>query len=154
MHIENVPNRGSRPTILVRESYREGPKVRKRTLANITHLPPEQVDVLRRSLRGEKLVPAHEALAIERSLPHGHVKAVLGTIRRIGLDRIIASRRCRERDLVVAMVAQRLIHASSKLASTRLWETTTLAGQMGVEDAEADDLYGAMDWLLERQERI
>ena len=123
MHIESVPNRGSRPTILVRESFREGHRVRKRTLANITHLPPEQIEVLKRSLRGEKLVPAQEALSIERSLPHGHVKAVLGTIRRIGLDRIIASRPCRERDLAVAMIAQRLVHASSKLSSTRLWHT-------------------------------
>jgi transposase len=154
MHIETVPNRGSRPTILVRQSYREGSKVRKRTLANITRLPPEQIEVLRRSLRGEELVPAREALAIERSLPHGHVKAVLGTIRRIGLETVIASRRCRQRDLVVAMIAQRLIHASSKLGSTRLWRTSTLADQMGVEEAGADDLYGAMDWLLERQGRI
>jgi hypothetical protein len=154
MHIDRVPNRGSRPTVLVRESYRDGPSVRKRTLANLTHLPPECVDAIERVLKGEQLVPAGEAFAVERSLPHGHVKAILGTMRRIGLPGLIASRPSRRRDLVMAMVAERLIHGASKLACTRLWHSTTLAGELGVEDAGAEDLYGAMDWLLERQERI
>ena len=154
MHIDRVPNRGSRPTILVRESYRDGAKVRKRTLANLTHLPPQHVEVLERSLKGEHLVPAGEAFQIERSLPHGHVKAILGAMRHIDMAALLASRPCRERDLVMAMIAERLIHGASKLASTRLWHSTTLASQLGVEDAGAEDLYRAMDWLLERQERI
>lgn len=154
MHIEAVPNRGSRPTILLRQSYREGTRVRKRTLANLTCLPPEAVETLKRALRGEQLVPADQAFAIQRSIPHGHVKAILGTIRRIGLDTIIASRRSRQRDLVVAMIAERLLHGCSKLAGTRLWHATTLAEELSVQDADVDELYGAMDWLLEGQERI
>jgi transposase len=154
MHVEAVPNRGSHPTILLRQSYREGKRVRKRTLANLTSLPPEAIEAIKRTLRGEKLVSCDQAFAIERSIPHGHVKAVLGTIRKIGLDAIIASRRSRQRDLVVAMIAERLLHGCSKLASTRLWHTTTLAEELSVQDADVDELYEAMDWLLERQERI
>lgn len=154
MHIEAVPNRGSHPTILLRQSYRDGKNVRKRTLANLTPLPQHVIDILRRALRGEKLVPGDEAFAIERSIPHGHVKAILGTIRKIGLDAIIASRRSPQRDLVVAMIAERLLHGRSKLASTRLWHTTTVAEELSVQDADVDELYEAMDWLLERQERI
>jgi len=154
MHIESVPNRGSHPTILLRQSYREGKSVRKRTIANLTKLPPEAIDALRRTLRGEKLVPCDQAFAIERSIPHGHVRAVLGTMRKIGLDTIIAARRSRQRNLVLAMIAERLLHGCSKLASTRLWKTTTLAEQLSVQDADVDELYQAMDWLLEGQARI
>ena len=154
MHIEAVPNRGSHPTILLRQSYREGTRVRKRTLANLTCLPPEAVEAIKRTLRGEKLVSCDQAFAIERSIPHGHVKAILGTIRKIGLDTIIASRRSRQRDLIVAMIAERLLHGCSKLASTRLWHSTTLAEELSVQDADVDELYEAMDWLLEGQERI
>ena len=154
MHIHVIPNRGSRPTVLLRHSYREGKKVRKRTLANLSKLPREHVEALRRMLKGEKLVPCEEAFTIERSLPHGHVRAVLGTIRKIGLQNLIASRPSRQRDLVLAMVAERLLHGCSKLACTRLWHTTTLAEELSVQDADADDLYKAMDWVLERQERI
>ena len=125
MHIETVPNRGSHPTILLRQSYRDGKKVRKRTLANLTSLPPEVIATLRLALRGQRLVPCDQAFAIERSIPHGHVKAVLGTIRKLQLDTLIASRRSRERDRVVAMIAERLLHPCSKLATTRLWHTTT-----------------------------
>jgi transposase len=154
MHIEAVPNRGSHPTILLRQSYREGKKVRKRTLANLTALAPDVIETLKRALRGERLVGSDQAFTIERSIPHGHVKAVLGTIRKLGLDTIIASRRSRQRDLVVGMLAERLLHGCSKLASTRLWRTTTLAEELSVEDADVDELYEAMDWLLEGQERI
>ncbi len=154
MHIEAVPNRGSHPTILLRQSYREGTKVRKRTLANLTCLPAEAIETLKRALRGEQLVPCDQAFAIERSIPHGHVQAVLGTIRKIGLDTIIASRRSRQRDLVVGMIAERLLHGSSKLASTRLWHTSTLAEELSVQDADVDELYEAMDWLRQGQERI
>ena len=154
MHVETVPNRASHPTILLRQSYREGSRVRKRTLANLTPLPPEAIDAIRQTLRGEKLVACDQAFAIERSIPHGHVKAILGTIRKIGLDTIIASRRSRQRDLVIAMIAERLLHGCSKLASTRLWHSTTLAEELSVQDADVDELYAAMDWLLEGQERI
>ena len=154
MYIDSVPNRASKPTILLRQSYREGKKVRKITLANLTHLPPEALEAVKLSIEGKKLVPAEEALDIQRSIPHGHVKVILGTIRKIGLDQIIASKSSPERDLVLAMIAERLLHGCSKLASTRLWHTTTLAGELSVEDADEDDLYAAMDWLLKRQTRI
>ena len=154
MHIEAVPNRGSRPTILLRQSYRQGNRVRKRTIANLTLLPPDVIEILRRALRGEKLAPCDQAFAIERSIPYGHVKAILGTIRKIGLDTIIAPKRSRERDLVVAMIAERLLHGRSKLASTRLWHSATLAEELSVQDADVDELYEAMDWLLQRQKRI
>jgi len=154
MFIDIVPNRNSPPAILLREAWREGNKVRKRTVANLTGWPRDKVEALRRVLRNESLVAPEEAFAIEQSLSHGHVEAVLGTIRKLGLERLISSTRCRERDLVVAMVAERLIHPCSKLATTRLWHSTTLAEELGVSDADEDDLYEAMDWLLARQEGI
>jgi hypothetical protein len=154
MYIEKVPNRSSRPAILLREGWREGRKVRKRTLANLTDWPADKVEALRRLLKGEPLVAARDAFAIERSLPHGHVEALLAMTRRIGLDRRIAAKPCRERDLVLAMILERLIHPASKLATSRLWHATSLAQELGVEDADVDELYGAMDWLLERQDRI
>jgi hypothetical protein len=154
MYVDIVPNRNSPPTVLLREGWREGKKIRKRTIANITHWPAHKVEALRRVLRDEPLVPVAEAFVVERSMPHGHVEAVLGTIKRLELDRMISSRRCRERDLVVALIAERLIHPCSKLATTRLWHTTTLAEELGVGDADEDDLYEAMDWLVERQARI
>ena len=154
MYIDIVPNRGSRPTVLLREGWREGGRVRKRTLANLTGWPEAKVEALRAVLSGRQMVPKDEFYSVERSLPHGHVEAVLGTIRKLGLDNLIASRRCRERDLVVAMIAQRVIDPCSKLATTRQWHDTTLAGELGVEDADEDELYGALDWLLGRQRRI
>jgi transposase len=154
MHVETVPNRGARPTILLRQSFRVGANVRKRTLANLTALPAEAIEALRAILKGQHLVPAEEALVIERTKPHGHVKAVLHTLRAIGLDSIIASTPSRQRDLVIAMIVQRLLNGCSKLASTRLWHTTTLAEELSVEEAEVDDLYEAMDWLLKAQPRI
>ncbi len=154
MYIETVPNRNSRPAILLREGWREGKRVRKRTIANLTDWPREQIEALRRLLKGERLVSAQDAFAIERSLPHGHVEALLMMARRIGLDRLIAARPCRERDLVLAMVLERLIYPASKLATTRLWHSTSLGAELGLEEADEDDLYEAMDWLLERQQRI
>ena len=100
MHIEAVPSRGSHPTILPRQCYRDGKKVRQRTLANLTCLPAQAVETPQRALRGEQLIPVGQAFAIERSIPHGHVKAILGTTRQLGLDRIIASKRSRQRDPV------------------------------------------------------
>jgi hypothetical protein len=154
MYIETVPNRDSRPAILLREAYREGKRVRKRTLANLTDWPADQIESFRRLLKGEKLVPVGEALTIEQSKPHGHVEAILRAFRKLGLPALIAAKRCRERDLVVAMIAERLIHPCSKLASTRHWNDTTLAEELGVGDAEVDELYDALDWLLARQSRI
>ncbi len=154
MYIDKVPNRNSRPTLLLRKARREGKIIKKTTLDNLTNWPPQKVELLRRVLRDEALVPVGEAFATERSLPHGHVEAVLGTIRKLGLDKLISSKRCRERDLTVAMVAEQLIHPCSKLATTRLWHTTTLAQELKVEDADEDELYEAMDWLLRRQGRI
>ena len=120
MHIESVPNRKSPPCILLRESYREGARVRKRTLANLTHWPPHIVNGLRALLKGGAVMgPDGDAFDIVRSLPHGHVAAALGTLRKLGLDKIIASRRCRERDLAVAMVVARVIDPRSKLATAR-----------------------------------
>ncbi len=154
MYVEEVPNRNSRPTILLRQSRREGRKTVKKTLANMTNWPKELVDTIRLAVRGETMVPKSGLFSVERSVPHGHVQAVLGTIKRLGLDNLIASKRCRERDLVLAMIAQRIIDPCSKLATTREWHDTTLAEELGVEQADEDDLYGAMDWLLKRQERI
>lgn len=154
MYIDRVPNRNSRPTILLREGWREHGKVHKRTVANISRWPEEKIDSLDRVLKGERLVNPKETFLIERSLPHGHVEAILGTIRAIGLDKLISAKRCRQRDLTLAMIAERLICPSSKLATTRLWHTSTLAQELAVEDATEDDLYQALDWILERQPRI
>ena len=154
MHIQAIPNRKAAPTILLRESYREGKKVRKKTLANLTHWPATLVETLRLALTGEALVPKEKVLRIERSKPHGHVDALLTFMRHIGLEKMISSTPSKERDLVMAMLVERLIHSSSKLATTRLWHSSTLAEEMGVEGCDANDLYAALDWLLERQERI
>ena len=154
MYIENVPNRNSKPTVLLRQGWREGKRTPKRTIANLTHWPTHVVDALRMALKGKQLVPKDELYSIERSLPHGHVHAVLATMKQLGLETLIASKPCRERDLVVAMVAQRIIDPCSKLATTREWHDTTLAQELALEDADEDDLYGAMDWVLKRQERI
>jgi transposase len=154
MYIETVPHRNSPPAILLREGWREGRKTRKRTLANLSHWPAHKIETLRRLLRDETLVSPQELFTTRQTLPHGHVEAILAMIRRLGLDTLIASQRCRERDLVVAMIVQRLIDPCSKLATTRAWHTSTLAEEFGVQEATEDDLYAAMDWLLERQERI
>jgi len=158
MYIATIPNRTSPPAILLREGYREEGKVKTRTLANITHWPAEKIEALRQLLRGKSLIPASGAFEIQRSLPHGHVVAVLGTMRRIGLDRIIASRRTRQRELVVAMIAARIIDPCSKLATARgLGKETafsTLGEMLDVVSADEDELYEAMDWLLVRQPAI
>jgi transposase len=154
MYIEIVPNRNSRPAVLLREGWREGKKVCKRTLANLTDWPAQKVDALRRVLKEETLVSPDEAFSIERSLPHGHVELILEAVKRIGIDTAISAKRTRERDLVLAMIIERLIDPCSKLATTRLWHSTTLAEQLDVGDADEDELYAAMDWLLARQSRI
>src|SRR2546425_2658495 len=154
MYIETVPNRLSRPTILLREAWREGQHVRKRTLANVTPWPAPKIDALRLLLQDVPLVPLHSLFVVEHSRPHGAVEAIVGTMRQSGLDTLIASTPGRERQLVLAMIAERLIHPSSKLGTTRLWHTTTLAEELGVANADEDALYDAMDWLLARQGRI
>ena len=154
MYIDTVPNRNSRPAVLLREAWREGKKIRKRTLANISDWPEHQIESLRWLLQGKRLAPADALFNIEQSRPHGHVEAIIGTIRKLGLDTMIGSKRCRERDLVVAMIAERLIHPCSKLASVRHWKDTTLAEELSVLDADVDELYHALDWLLAKQKRI
>jgi transposase len=154
MYIDIVPNRNSRPAVLLREAWREGKRIRKRTIANLTEWPPDKIEALRRLLKGDKLLAVDDAFAIERSLPHGHVRAVLETINRLGLDKLISSRRCRERDLVIAMIVEQLIHPCSKLATTRLWHSTTLSEELSVADADADELYAALDWLWSRQDAV
>ena len=154
MYIERIPNRGSPPAVLLREAWREGKRVRKRTVANLTHWPSEKIEALRRLLKDEPMIAAQEAFLIERSIPHGHVEAIVGSIKKLGVETLIGSARTRERDIVIAMIAERLIHRCSELAATRLWHTTTLAQELGVSDADEDDLYEALDWLLARQGRI
>jgi len=154
MYVACIPNRSSPPAYLLRESYREGGKVKNRTLANLSHLPIEQIELIRRVLKGETLVGPDEAFEILRSRPQGHVEVVLGVIRKLGLDRMIASRRSRQRDLVVAMIAQRLLFPCSKLATTRHWHSTTLAEELDVTDADENELYAALDWLLGRKAAV
>jgi len=141
-------------THLLRRSVREGKRVRTETLGNISHLPAELIDIVRRGLAGERFLPAAESLEIRRSLPHGHVVAVLGMLRSLGLEQLIDQRPSRERDLVTAMITARLIAPRSKLATSRSWGQSTLADTLGVAGTDEDALYGAMDWLLARQERI
>jgi transposase len=154
MYIATVPNRNSPPAILLREGYRENGKVKSRTLANLSKLPPEAIAVLRQVLKGEKLVHPSEAFEAVTSLQHGHVQAVLDTMRRLGFERLLASRPSPQRDHVLAMVVARILEPDSKLATTRWWHLTTLPSLLGVADADEDDLYAALDWLLERQDRI
>jgi len=154
MFVDSVPNRGSPPAILLRESWREGRITRKRTLANLSHWPAQKVERLRRVLRDEPLVAADALFTVERTVPHGHVEAVLQMIRRLKLDTILAAKRSRERDLVLALIVERLLHPASKLATTRLWHMSTLGETLGVADADVDEVYAALDWLLARQPAI
>ena len=158
MYVDTVPNRNSPPAVLLRESWREGRKSRKRTLANLSHWPPTRVDLLRRVLKGETLVSPSQALRISRSLPHGHVAAVLGALRRLGVENILCRTRSRQRDLVVAMILARVLDPRSKLATARGFGQQTASSSLGeileLSTADEDDLYEAMDWLLPRQQRI
>jgi transposase len=156
MYIERVPNRSSPPAILLRESFREDGRVRKRTLANLSDWPSHRIDALAAVLKGQSVVGNLEgAFEIVRSRPHGHVAAVLGTLTRAKLDRILSRNRCRERDLCVAMIASRLIAPGSKLAITRGLSAKTTDSTLGelleVQEADEDECYEAMDWLLARQ---
>jgi transposase len=158
MYVEIVPNRSSPPAVLLRSATRQGKRILKRTLANLSDWPPAQVDLLRRVLKGESLLSPSEALQIQRSLPHGHVAATLGALRRLGLDRILASTRCPQRDLVCAMIVARILAPASKLATARGLSAHTaassLASLLDLRDPDEDHLYAALDWLQSRQARI
>jgi hypothetical protein len=154
MYIETVPNRNSPPAILLRQGHRESGRVVKKTLANLSHWPKEKIETFRRFLKGEPLVSIDDALRVERAIPHGHVMAVLGTMRKIGLEPLLSSRPCRERSLVMGMIAERLIHPGSKLSTTRTWRDSSLAEELGVADSGVEDLYSALDWLVEHKAHI
>ena len=145
-------------TFLLRRNYRDGGKVKHETVGNISHLPPHIIELIRRSLRGETMSPVDKLFEIRRSLPHGHVAAVLGTIRQTALEEMLASRPSAERTLVTAMIAERIINPESKLAMARRFAKETAASSLGellgIEDSDEDDLYSAMDWLYERKEGI
>ncbi len=138
---------------LLRRSYREDGKVRNETVGNLSHLPAHVIDLVRRALRDETLIPA-EAFEVVRSLPHGDTHAVVTAMQRLGFWRLLGSRPCPQADLVAAMVAARVVCPHTKLATTRWWQTRTLAEDLGVREASEDDLYRAMDWLLARQPQI
>ena len=155
MFIATIPNRNSPPAILLREGYREGGKVHTRTLANLSHLPPEKIEALKAALKG---APLGEAPEMEVSWPHGHVVAVLGAVRTLGLDRLLHGRRHRMRELSLALIAGRILSPSSKLALAQgLQEearNSTLGEELGLGELDENELYEAMDWLGARQEKI
>jgi len=161
MYVATVPNRNSPPAILLRESYRENDKVKTRTLANITHLGPQKIGALRQALSGSlpaAASPLPDSFRIARSLPHGHVAAVLGSLRNLQLDSILDPVSSRQRELVIAMIVARIIEPASKLATARGLHTDTLHHSLGevlrLDSADETELYQAMDWLLPRQARI
>src|SRR5919197_4901875 len=157
MHVvTNKIRRGDREysSHLLRRSFREGGKVRKETLANLSHLPDEVIELIRGALRGRRYLDADEAFAIERSLPAGHVQAALAMVRRLELGRLLDRTPSRERDLCLALICQQALRPGSKLATVRALSQSTLRDELGVSGADEDDLYAALDWLLARQERI
>lgn len=158
MYVTAVPNRNSPPAVLLRESFRENGKVKNRTLANLTSWPAEKVEALKRVLKGEKLVPVDTLFDVVRSLPHGHVAAVRGTLRGLGVHTLLGARRSRRRDIVEAMLVARIIDPRSKLATCRGLEATTafssLGDELGVGEVGVHELYAALDWLLTRQPAI
>ena len=159
MYIESVPNRSSPPAILLRESYREGGKPKKRTLCNLSDWPKAQIEGLRGVLKGGVVIaPDRDAFTVTRSLPHGHVAAALGTARKIGLDRLLGPDGNRPRDLVLAMLVARILDPGSKLATARMLSPATASSSLGAElglgNVDEDELYAALDWLVERQPAI
>ena len=152
MYIESVPNRNSPPAILLRESYRDGAKIKKRTIANLSDWPGELVEGLRTLLKGGTAAPAdQQSIIVRRALPHGHVAAVLGTLRHIGLDHVLGPAGNRPRDLVIAMIVARLVAPASKLATARMLDPATAASSLGdvlgLGAVDEDELYAAIDWL-------
>src|SRR3972149_6319850 len=153
MYIERVPNRGSRPAVLLREGWREGKRIRKRTLANLSDWPEHKIEALSAALKGEAVVgDLQHAFEVVRSRPHGHVAAVLGALRKAKLEQVLSRRASRERDLCLAMIVSRVLNPASKLATARGLSSETLDSTLGellrVEDADEDEGYAAMDWLL------
>src|SRR5687767_6940394 len=157
MHVATIKRRhGDRvyESHLIRRSIRDGRRVRHETIANVSKLPPAALAALRRALAGQTLVAVDDAFDIERSLPHGHVSAVLAALRRLDVARLLDRAPSRERSLVLAMLCQRLLGPGSKLACVRALGQSTLAEQLEVSDADEDELYAALDWLLERHSAI
>lgn len=164
MYIDIVPNRNSPPAVLLRQSYRDQGKVKKRTIANLTGLPDHKIQAMRQALRapppakGSSRLPhtplGQSPLRIVRSLPHGHVKAVLGIMQQLDLPNMIAAKRCPDRDLVVGMIVARILFPSSKLDTVARWRECSLPNELGIGEADENDLYAALDWLLNRQRRI
>ena len=154
MHIDVVPNRGSRPAYLLRESFRQGGKVRKRTIANLSTLADDQIDAIRRVLRGERLAPASELFEVTASRIHGDTHAVLSAMRRLGFRELLSSRPSFEAEIVMGLVAARIVAPHTKLATGRWWQTRTLPQDLRIEHATEDDLYQSMDWLLDHQATI
>ena len=154
MHVDVVPNRGSRPAYLLRESWREGTKIRKRTIANLSSLPDDQIEAIRRVLRGDKLAPVGELFDVTTSRIHGDTGAVLTAMKRLGIRELLSSRPAFEAEVVMGMIASRVVAPYTKLATTRWWRSRTLPQDLRIEHATEDDLYNAMDWLVERQGRI
>jgi hypothetical protein len=158
MYVETIPNRGARPSVLIREAWREGKKIRRRTVGNITSLPERQIEQIRRTLKGEELVSSSQAFEILRARPHGHVAAVVGTMHRLGLPELLSTRKHPKRQLVLAMVAARILDPCSKLATAQRLDSDTLSSSLGevlgVGGADTDDLYDALDWLYRGQSRI
>jgi transposase len=151
MHVDVVPNRSSRPTYLLREAFREGHKIRKRTLANLSSLPDDQIDAIRRVLRGESLAATDSLFEIVSSKVHGSSNAVLTAMKRLGFRDLLCSRPSFEADVVMGLVASRIVTPHTKLATTRFWHTHTLSEDLGIGHATYEDVLGAMDWLLEHQ---
>jgi transposase len=162
MYVERIPNRNSPPAILLRVSYRDGDKIKKRTVANLSDWPEGKIEALRRVLRGDAVAPSSpEALTMRRSLPHGHVAAALGTLRKIGLERLLSQGGRQSRRnvaLCVAMIVARFIGPASKLATGRLLDDETATCSLGqvlrLEAVDEQELYGALDWLIQQQDRI
>jgi transposase len=158
MYVATIPNRNSPPAILIRESYRQEGNSKTRTISNISKLPGHVIKLIERSLKGETFIFSDDDFEKVESWHHGHVDAVLLAMKKLGFDSLINSRKYKERDIVVAMVAGRILEPdnekSSKLANTRWWDITTLPSILKLYDVNEDDLYSAMDWLLERQDKI
>ena len=158
MYVARIPNRNSPPAYLIRQSYRDGGKVRTRTIANITRLGGEKIALVRKVLAGEDLVAVDQAFQVRRSLPHGHVAAVLGTLKRIGLPGILDPRPSPQRELAVALIVARVLDPASKLATARGLAPETAGSSLGqvleLGAVDEDDLYQALDWLVARQDRI
>lgn len=158
VHVATIKTKGAGDRVyvshLLRRSYREDGRVRHENLGNLSHLPEAAIAAVRRVLAGETLVAAEDRFQIERSLPHGHVAAVLGTVRSLDLERLVSREPSRERDLAVALICQRLLAPGSKLSATRRFSQTTLSEELALGEVTEAELLGAMDWLLARQERI